>query len=69
MNQGYRSPLGKFASSMREPNPQEAFEACRKAFHENGVVCLSLEEAERRLGWAAARQLRNLGEQAFGRRK
>lgn len=64
---GPQSSLRMLQDIAREPDPARSFAAQREAFHKHGVVCLSLEEAERRLGWAAARQLRNIGEQAFGK--
>lgn len=63
-----RTSLTRYAPLMRDPDPVRGRETCREAFHKDGIVCISLSEMEERHGWAAARQLRNLGEQFFGKR-
>lgn len=60
--------LTRFADQFREPHPQHAWDAGKRAWQDHAIVCISLEEAEKRLGWSTARQLRNIGEQAFGKR-
>ena len=64
-----RTSLTPYAESMRDPDPKQAFERCREAFHRDGIVCISLAALEARCGWVAARNLRNLGDQYFGKRK
>lgn len=62
-----RSNLTKWAPLMREPDPVRARELGHEAFHRDGIVCISLEEMERRCGWLAAKHLRLLGEQYLGK--
>lgn len=61
--------IGEHIHLSREPDPARSFALAREAFHREGVVCISLKAMEARAGWAAARNLRNLGEQYFGKRK
>lgn len=65
----HRTSLTAFANSMQDEDPVRSFEMCRDAFRKAGVVCIRLRDMEDRHGWAAARQLRNLGEQYFGKQK
>lgn len=64
-----RSALAPFAHLTREPSPEEAWELCRAAWHNQGILCLRLDGLDTRIGWVAQRVARNLGEQAFGKRK
>lgn len=64
-----RTSLTPYAATMRDPDPEESFKKCRDAFHSDGVVCIRLSDMEAKQGWVAARNLRNLGEQYFGKRK
>lgn len=64
-----RTSLTPYAKSMQDADPRKAFELGKEAFHRDGVVCIPLSALEARCGWAAARQLRNLGDQYFGKRK
>lgn len=66
MNQS-RTSLTRYSTLMEEPDPKRGFDACRRAFHKDGIVCISLKELEAKCGWVAARNLRNLGEQYFGK--
>lgn len=61
--------LTKYAPLMREPDPVASHDLRADAFHREGIVCITLKEMEERCGWVAARQLRNLGEQMFGRKR
>jgi len=63
-----RTSLTAYAASMREPDPAIAFDLGKEAFHRDGIVCIPLAAMEARAGWVAARNLRNLGEQYFGKR-
>lgn len=63
-----RTSLTRFANGMQEPDSDRAWQETREAWHTHGIVCISLKEAETRLGWSTARQLRTIGEQAFGKR-
>lgn len=67
-NHRSRTSLTPFAPRMQEPDADRAWDECRQAWINHGIVCISLSQAEERLGWAAAKQLRLLGEQAFGKR-
>lgn len=67
MNDRSRTSLTRYAPMMRDPSPEDSFRACRDAFHKEGVVCISLKDMEAKHGWAAARNLRNLAEQYFGK--
>lgn len=62
-----RTSLTRWAPLMREPDPVLARELGEQAFHRDGVVCIPLAEMERRCGWLAAKQLRLLGEQYYGK--
>lgn len=62
-----RTSLTAYAPLMADPNPDEALRKCRAAFHKDGVVCISLAAMEEKCGWSAARNLRNLGDQFFGK--
>lgn len=59
--------LTRFAPLMRDPDPIRSFTTAKDAFHKEGIVLIKLEDMERLHGWSAARQLRNLGEQYFGK--
>lgn len=63
-----RTSLTPHAARMQEPDVDRAWEECRQAWHNHGLVCISLEQAGTRLGWAARKSLELLGEQAFGKR-
>jgi hypothetical protein len=63
-----RSSLASIAHLAQEADPARSFELQREAFQKHGIVCVSLAEADTRLGWSGARQLRNIGEQLFGKR-
>lgn len=63
-----RTSLTPYAASMREPDPQAAFDLARQAFHCDGIVCIPLASLEARCGWVAAKHLRQLGDQYFGKR-
>lgn len=64
-----RTSLTKYAHLMREVDPVASQDLRAEAFHREGIVCISLKEMEERFGWLAAKQLRLLAEQAFGRRR
>lgn len=64
-----RTSLTRYAPLMQEPDPARARELGLEAFHKDGIVCVKLSEMESRCGWLAAKQLRQLGEQYFGKRK
>lgn len=64
-----RTSLTRFAPLMQEPDPERARDLGEAAFHRDGVVCIPLQAMEDRCGWLAAKQLRQLGEQYFGKRK
>ena len=64
-----RTSLTRFAPLMQEPDPQRARDLGEAAFHGEGIICVSLADMEARCGWLAAKQLRQLGEQYFGKRK
>jgi hypothetical protein len=61
--------IGGHANLFQDPDPQRAFELARDAFHRHGIVCIPIAAMEAKAGWVAARNLRNLGEQYFGKRK
>lgn len=63
-----QSQLAPFAHLMREPDSEQAWEIARRAWHDHGLLVVSLRSAEARAGWVAARQARTLGEQIFGKR-
>lgn len=63
------SPLGKYSHLWREPDPVASHDLRAEAFHKEGIVCISLAEMEEKHGWVAARQLRQLGEQRFGKKR
>lgn len=63
-----RSFLAPYADSMREPQPDQGWQAAHDAWHTHGIVLLNLAEVEKRRGWVAAKQARNLAEQCFGKR-
>lgn len=62
-----RTSLTRYAPLMRDPDPERSFKTAKEAFHKDGIVLIKLEDMERLHGWSAARQLRNLGEQYFGK--
>lgn len=62
-----RTSLTRYSTLMEEPDPARSYAKCREAFHKGGVVCISLKDLEAKCGWVAARNLRNLGEQYFGK--
>lgn len=64
-----RTSLTRYAHLMQEPDPQRAKDLGEAAFHGEGIVCIPLAAMEARCGWLAAKQLRQLGEQYFGKRK
>lgn len=64
-----RTSLTKYAPLMREPDPAVSHDLRTDAFHREGIVCISLKEMEEKHGWLAAKQLRLLGEQMFGRKR
>lgn len=64
-----RTSLTRYAPLMQEPDPQRAHDLGEVAFHRDGVVCIPLQAMEDRCGWLAAKHLRQLGEQYFGKRK
>jgi hypothetical protein len=67
MTRGLKSSLRSIAHLSQDADPERAFHLQRTAFHKTGIVCLSLADVEARLGWAAARELRTLGERIFGK--
>lgn len=64
-----KTSLTRFAPLMRDPDPERSFATAKEAFHKEGIVLITLKDMEDRHGWSAARQLRNLGEQYFGKLK
>jgi hypothetical protein len=64
-----QSSLARHAHMMREPDAADGWELARDAWHTHGIAMFNLTELERRQGWSAARQARNLAEQAFGKRR
>jgi len=64
-----RSSLAPFAPSMRDIQPDQGWDAARRAWHDEGLILLNPAELESRVGWVAARMARNLAEQAYGKRK
>jgi len=64
-----RTSLTPYAKSMQDADPRKAFELGQEAYRRDGIVCIPLAALEARCGWSAARQLRNLGDQYFGKRK
>lgn len=63
-----RSSLAPLAPSMREPDPANARRAAVEAWHAHGLVLLNPDEIERTHGWAAAQEVRNLGNLYLGKR-
>lgn len=62
--------LTKFANSMRDPDPAASREACRRAFHDEDVLCVRLDDdTSRRIGWANMQMLRNIGAIIYGKPK
>lgn len=59
------STLAKFAHLSREPNKAEARALCRKAWHEDGVLCVRIED----VAWGKRQQLEQIGTELYGRRK
>lgn len=64
-----QSQLAKYAHLSRQPDPTQAFELARQAWHDHGIVCINPVDQRDKIGWVAARIARNLGEQCFGKRK
>ena len=64
-----RTSLTPYARLMQDPDPIRARELGEAAFHRDGVVCIPLQAMEDRCGWLAAKHLRQLGEQYYGKRK
>lgn len=63
-----RSSLAPFAGQSREPDPDTAWRAAKRAWHEHGFALLNPDEVERRFGWVAGQEARNLAEMCFGKR-
>lgn len=64
-----RSSLGRIAAAARDPDPDQAWKAARLAWREHGLALLNPEEIEKRVGWVAAQEARNIAEKCFGKRK
>ena len=64
-----RSSLAPHAASMREIQPDQAWSAAARAWHDQGLILLNPTEVENRVGWVAARDARNLAEMCFGPRR
>lgn len=62
------SSLSKYAHLWREVDPVASQDMRAEAFHKEGIVCISLREMEEKHGWVAAKHLRQLGEQRFGKK-
>jgi hypothetical protein len=64
-----RSSLAHLAPMAREIQPDQAWNAASQAWHRDGLILLNPDEIEKRVGWVAARDARNLAELCFGKRK
>jgi hypothetical protein len=63
-----RTSLTAFAASMRDPDPKASHEACRKAFHEDDVLCVRLDDAtQKKIGWANMEMLKVIGRTLYGK--
>lgn len=63
-----RTSLTAFAASMKDPDPKAAHEACRKAFHDEQVLCVRLDDATaKKIGWANAQLLKVIGQTLYGK--
>lgn len=64
----YRCPLGTYAATQHEPDPDKALEAARAAYEESGgkIVLINMDWLP---GWALKKQLDLLAVKAFGLRK
>lgn len=62
-----RSSLTRYAGRWQDPDPAVARQMGQEAFRRHGVVCIPLAEMEARCGYLAAKHLRLLGEQYFGK--
>jgi hypothetical protein len=62
------SSLSRLKPIWRDPDPQQAWNAAQQAWREHGVVLLIPDQVEKRFGWVAARDAKNLGELCFGMR-
>ena len=63
----FRTNLSQFAHLMRDENPDAAWEFAHKLWQEHGIVVLVLPDVERKRGWSAAKQARNLVETCYGK--
>lgn len=61
--------IGQHAHLWQEPDPDRAAAVAGEAFHRDGIVCIKIADMDARCGYLAAKHLRLLGEQYFGKRK
>ena len=64
-----RSSLAPFAGSMRDADPDTAWALAERVWQEHGFALLNPDEVERRLGWIAGQEARNLATKCFGKRE
>lgn len=62
---GFRSPLGAYASGMREADPANGRSAGAKAWHELGLLIANPAH----FSWSGATQIKQLAEELYGKRK
>ena len=66
---GVRSSLSRFAHLGREPDADEGWRVAKAAWHTHGLLLVNPAEAEKRHGWVAGREAKNLGEKLYGKRE
>lgn len=64
-----RSSLAPHAAAMRDPDPDAAWAAAERVWQEHGFALINPDEVERRLGWIAGQEARNLAVKCFGPRE
>jgi hypothetical protein len=66
---GPRSSLSSAAAGCREPDQDRAWRIAGEAWREQGILVINPDEVEKRRGWIAGQEARNLGVKLFGERK
>lgn len=66
-NSNLSSTLSRFSNLMRDPDPDGAWKFAQELWQKHGIVVFVLSDVDRKRGWSAAKNARNLAENCYGK--